>query len=224
MSAATFDNNAMPAIVLAGGRAQRMGGGDKCLRLLAGRPILARIVDNLRPQVGTILLNANGDPARFADFGLTVVPDDLPTHPGPLAGILAGLDWIAVHEPQTVFALSVSGDCPFLPANLAARIAARSTDDADIVLTESAGRVHPVIGLWRVDLRQDLRRALIEDGLRKVERFCDRHRWVAANFPVGLCDPFFNINTEEDLAAAERLLATSPPSEGNLVVKPEDGG
>lgn len=198
----------VPAILLAGGRGTRLGGGDKCLRDLGGRPLLARVIDSLRPQAGPFILNANGDPLRFAAFRLPVVPDDLPDHPGPLAGILAGLDWVAAHHPGGPFALSVSTDCPFLPADLVARLgAARAADDADIALAESGGRVHPVIGLWRVALRTDLRRALVQEGIRKVERFCDRHRTIRVNFAAQPSDPFFNVNTQADLAEAERLLA-----------------
>lgn len=197
-----------PAILLAGGRATRLGGGDKCLRPLAGRPILLRIIDILRPQVGPMLLNANGDPARFAAFGLPVAADDLPDHPGPLAGILAGLDWMAAKFPAAHFALSVSTDCPFLPADLVQRLdSALAAEDADIVLAASAGRVHPVIGLWRVTLRTDLRRALTSEGLRKVELFCDRHRTRHVSFPTTTVDPFLNLNTEADFAAAESHLA-----------------
>jgi molybdopterin-guanine dinucleotide biosynthesis protein A len=202
------DSSVIPAILLAGGRATRLGGGDKCLRELGGRPLLDRVMDVLRPQTGKLVLNANGDPARFAAFGLPVVADDLPDHPGPLAGILAGLDWVAAHHAESPFALSVSTDCPFLPADLVTRFAAaQAAGDADIVLAESLGRLHPVIGLWRVALRADLRHALTQEGIRKVERFCDRHRTVGVNFAADRCDPFFNVNTETDLAAAERLFA-----------------
>lgn len=197
----------LPAILLAGGRATRLGGGDKALRNLAGRPLLQHVIDAMRPQVGALLVNANGDPHRLAAFGLPVVQDDLPGHPGPLAGILAGLDWVAATLPATPFALSVSTDCPFLPPDLVSRLAAAAQDQVDILLAESGGRVHPVIGLWRVALRHDLRIAVAGEGLRKVERFCDRHRMRAVNFPAIPHDPFFNINTAEDLAAAERRLA-----------------
>ena len=207
-------NNALPpspvppAILLAGGRATRLGGGDKSLRNLKGQPLLQHVIRVLRPQAGALLINANGDPGRFEAFGLPVVQDDLPDYPGPLAGILVGLDWIAAHEPAAAFALSASTDCPFLPTDLIARlVAARAAEDADIVLAASNDRLHPVIGLWRVTLREDLRRALAAEGLRKVERFCDRHRMASVNFPVIPYDPFFNVNTVEDLATAEAMLA-----------------
>lgn len=201
----------IPVILLAGGRATRLGGGDKSLRRLGGRPLLQHVIDALRPQAGRLVLNANGDPARFAAFGLPVVADDLPDHPGPLAGILAGLDWVAANLPAAGWALSVSTDCPFLPHDLVARLA-EAAADADIVLAASSGRVHPVIGLWRVALRGNLRQALAEEDLRKVERFCDRHRTARVNFPAIPHDPFFNVNTAEDLATAESMLAGRLPS------------
>lgn len=205
----------IPAILLAGGQARRMGGGDKCLRLLGGRPILAHVIDRVRPQVAALVLNANGDPARFAAFDLPVVADDIDDQPGPLAGILAGLDWAALHMPEATYALSVSTDCPFLPKDLVVRLWAAVADGADIALAASIGRTHPVIALWRVALRQDLRHAVTVADVRKVERFCDRHRAVAVNFAgaenvsAGIIDPFFNANTPEDLAAAELLWAQS---------------
>lgn len=202
-----------PAILLAGGRASRLGGGDKCLRALGGRPILGHVIAALRPQTATMVLNANGDPARFAAFGLPVAADDLSDQPGPLAGILAGLDWVAEHESAAGFALSVSTDCPFLPPDLSARLLAVQVESgADIVAAASKGRLHPVIALWRVDLRHDLRQALVREEIRKVERFCDRHRLVRVNFDSARGDPFFNINTEADLAAAEAMLAAQSAS------------
>lgn len=207
------DTESVPAILLAGGRATRMGGGDKCLRPLGGRPILAHVIDVLGEQAGPLILNANGDPVRFAAFGLPVVADDLADHPGPLAGILAGLDWVAANHPASELALSVSTDCPFLPPDLVSRLgAALKAATADIALAESAGRVHPVIGLWRVDLRADLRRALTQENLRKVERFCDRHQTVRVNFPTDPVDPFFNINSAADLVAAEAFPACGAPA------------
>ncbi|WP_374650008.1 molybdenum cofactor guanylyltransferase MobA [Dongia sp.] len=203
---------AVPAILLAGGKASRMGGGDKCLRLLGGRPLLAHVIARLKAQTGEMAINANGDQTRFARFGLAVVADEIAGQPGPLAGILAGLDWAVRAWPGTDCILSVSTDCPFLPADLVARLAAGIRDGAEIAIAASNGRTHPVIGLWRVALRKDLRRALGLEGLRRVESYCDRHRTHIVNFPGvvnlpgGSVDPFFNANTPEDLALAESLL------------------
>ncbi len=209
----------IPAILLAGGKASRMGGGDKGLVRLAGRPLLAHVIDRLQAQVREIVINANGDPGRFVRFGVPVIPDAVAGQPGPLGGILAGLEWAAKERPGTPFILSCSCDCPFLPADLVARLADAIEAGADIAIAESNGRKHPVIGLWRVALRQDLRRAVALEGLRRVEAFCDRHRTAVANFPGsvnlpgGKVDPFFNANTPDDLALAENLLR-APASTG----------
>lgn len=205
----------IPGVLLAGGRASRMGGGDKSLRQLAGQSLLGHVIQRLKPQVRELVINANGDAGRFAAFGLPVVPDEVVGQPGPLAGILSGLDWAATERPGTEYLLSVSSDCPFLPLDLVARLAENFKGDADIAVAASNGRLHPVIGLWRVSLRQDLKRALDLENLRKVEAFCDRYRTQTVNFPStvnlpgGTADPFFNANTPEDLAIAEGLL-TAP--------------
>jgi molybdenum cofactor guanylyltransferase len=195
-------------VILAGGQSRRMGGGDKCLRLLGGRPLLAHIIERAAPQVAALVLNANGDPTRFQAFGLPVVADSVPDFAGPLAGILAGLDWAAAHAPQCSYIASFAGDAPFFPRDLVARcLAAIRADSADLACATSGGQAHPVFGLWRVDLRDDLRRALVEEQLHKVDRWTARYRLVQVDFPASPVDPFFNANRPEDLAAAERLLA-----------------
>ena len=194
-------------LILAGGLARRMGGGDKALLPLAGRPMLDHVVARLRGQCDGLLLNANGDPARFASFGLPVVADTVPDFAGPLAGILAGLDWLAVHRPQTPWLLSVAGDTPFLPADLAARLhATRAAAGMPLACAASAGRAHHAIGLWPVSLQEDLRRSLAA-GERKIGAWTGRHGVASAEWPAEPFDPFFNINTPEDLAEAERLAA-----------------
>lgn len=194
-------------LILAGGLARRMGGGDKALLPLAGRPMLDHVVARLRGQCDGLLLNANGDPARFEGFGLPVVADTVPDFAGPLAGILAGLDWLAVHRPQTPWLLSVAGDTPFLPADLAARLhAARAAAGTPLACAASAGWEHHAIGLWPVSLREDLRRSLLA-GERKIGAWTGRHGVATAEWPAEPFDPFFNINTPEDLAEAERLAA-----------------
>src|SRR5713101_3275936 len=170
-------------LLLAGGQSRRMGGGDKALRLLGGVPLLDRVIARLRPQVEALVLNANGDPARFASFGLPVVPDSVPDFAGPLAGVLAGLDWTASNHPDCRFIVSVATDTPFLPADLVASLAAGLEEaGADLACAASGGRGHPVFGLWPVRLREDLRRALIEEGVRKVDLWTARHRLVTASF------------------------------------------
>ena len=194
-------------LLLAGGQSRRMGGGDKTLSVLGGVSLLERVIERLRPQVDALVLNANGDPARFAEFALPVVADSVPDFAGPLAGVLAGLDWAAVHRPDSTFIASVATDAPFLPADLVARLTtARNAAGADLACASSAGRTHPVFGLWPLRLREDLRRAIVDDGIRKVDEWTARHRLVTVPFADRPIDPFFNANRPEDLEAAAELL------------------
>jgi molybdopterin-guanine dinucleotide biosynthesis protein A len=193
-------------LVLAGGLARRMGGGDKARIRIGGATILERVLARFQPQCAGVILNANGDPARFADTGLTVVRDSVPDFAGPLAGILAGLDWAAAHRPEVADVASVPGDCPFLPADLVERLhAARATAGVPLACARSGDWRHPVVGLWRVALRDDLRRVLVEEDLRKIEIWTARHGIAVADWPDAPVDPFFNVNTPEDAAAAERM-------------------
>ncbi len=195
-------------LVLAGGLARRMGGGDKARLRVGGATILDRVLARLKPQCAQLLLNANGDPARFADTGLPVVPDDVPDFPGPLAGILAGLDWAAAHAPELPDMVSVPGDCPFLPTDLVERLhATRAASGRPLACAKSGDWRHPVVGLWPVALRHDLRRALVVEDLRKIEVWNARHGVAIAEWPQTPIDPFFNVNTPEDLAAADRAAA-----------------
>jgi molybdopterin-guanine dinucleotide biosynthesis protein A len=195
-----------PGVLLAGGLARRMGGGDKPMRKIAGRTILDRVIARLEPQCDGLVLNANGDPARFASFGLPVIADTVGDFPGPLAGILAALDWTATHRPQVEFILSAAADCPFLPRDLMARLhRARIEENAQLAVAASAGRSHPVIGLWNVALREELRHALVVDDLRKIDRWTARYRLATVTWPAEPLDPFFNANTMDDIAEAERL-------------------
>jgi len=205
----TQDNAAqIPCVLLAGGLARRMGGGDKPMRAIGGRTILDRVIARLKPQCSDLILNANGDPARFAAFGLPVVPDSVADFPGPLAGILAGLDWVAANRPDAAWMLSAAGDCPFLPRDLVARLtAARATEGAELGVAASGGQSHPVIGLWKVALREELRHALTVEDIRRIDRFTARYPLATVSWPITPVDPFFNANTAEDLAEAERLAA-----------------
>ena len=198
-------------LILAGGLARRMGGGDKPRMRVGGQSILFRVIERLRPQCALLLLNANGDPRRFADTGLPVVADDIPDFAGPLAGILAGLDWAARHAPDIADVVSVPGDCPFLPRDLVARLhAARSKSGRPLACARSGDWRHPVIGLWPVALRGDLRHALTVEGLRKIELWTARHGVALADWPAQPFDPFFNVNTPEDAAEAERIALQHP--------------
>jgi molybdopterin-guanine dinucleotide biosynthesis protein A len=204
----TTEVSGVPGVVLAGGLARRMGGGDKPLREIGGQTILARVIERLEPQCESLILNANGDPLRFASFGLPVIADQVKNHPGPLAGILAALDWAAVNRPDAQWIFSVPGDCPFLPQDVVARLRqALRARGAEIAVAASRGRTHPVIGLWSVALREALRQALVVEGLRKVDAWIARHRVATVDWSAEPLDPFFNANTIVDLAEAERLAA-----------------
>jgi molybdopterin-guanine dinucleotide biosynthesis protein A len=193
-------------ILLAGGLASRMGGGDKALRKVGGATILARVIEILRPQCAGLVLNANGDPARLAEFGLPIVADDIAGFKGPLAGILAGLDWVAANRPGVSLALSAPTDTPFLPLDLVARLdAAQREQGADIACASSGGATHPVVAIWPVGIRAELRRALVIEDERKIDRFTKRYSVAAADWPCEPFDPFFNANEPGDLRAAEAI-------------------
>lgn len=204
-------------VILAGGLATRMGGGDKTLLSMGGESLLSRIIDRLEPQVAGLALNANGDASRFADTGLPVLPDSIEGFAGPLAGVLAGLDWAATQGADSI--VTVAGDTPFFPCDLVPRLLlaaegrphplalAATPRTGDEALKSGGKRVnrHPTFGLWPVALRDDLRAAL-GDGLRKVVAWTDVHGAGEALFPAEPFDPFFNVNTPDDLAHAEALL------------------
>jgi molybdopterin-guanine dinucleotide biosynthesis protein A len=196
----------IPGVLLAGGLARRMGGGDKPMRQIRGRTILERVIARLAPQCDGLILNANGDPERFAAFGMKVVPDSVAGFPGPLAGILAGLDWVAENRPEVSWVLSAAADCPFLPRDLVARLdQARIAQGAELAVAASDGQSHPVIGLWSVALREELRHALVVEDVRKIDRWTARYKLATVTWPTTPLDPFFNANTVEDVAEAERL-------------------
>ncbi len=191
-------------VILAGGLATRMGGGDKGLLPLGAGTILSHVIDRLGPQVTGLALNANGDPSRFADLDLPVLSDSVEGYAGPLAGVLAGLDWAAGQGATHI--VTAAADTPFLPADLVPRLLlAAEREGKPIALAKTENGRHPTFGLWPVALRDDLRGAL-GDGVRKVVLWTDRHGTASAEFEVDRFDPFFNVNTPEDLAEAERLL------------------
>jgi molybdopterin-guanine dinucleotide biosynthesis protein A len=195
-------------LVLAGGLARRMGGGDKARIEIGGVTILDRVLACLSAQCTGIIINANGDPQRFADTGLPVIADNVPGFAGPLAGILAGLDWLAAQSNGIEWMVSVPGDCPFLPDDLVQRLhAARRQLGAGVGLAcaRSGEWRHPVVGLWPLALRADLRKALVDEGLRKIEVWTARHGVAIADWSDQPIDPFFNVNTPEDAARAERV-------------------
>jgi molybdopterin-guanine dinucleotide biosynthesis protein A len=192
-------------LILAGGLARRMGGGDKTLIRVGGTTILERAIARVTPQCAGLVINANGDVSRFSRFGFPVVADDIEGFAGPLAGILAGLDWVAANAPASEWMLSVPGDCPFLPRDLVARLhAARLAKQLSLACARSGEWRHPVVGLWPIALRHDLRRAL-GAGLRKIEAWTETHGVALADWRAEPVDPFFNVNTPEDAAGAERM-------------------
>jgi molybdenum cofactor guanylyltransferase len=200
--------NNLPGVLLAGGLARRMGGGDKPMRQIGGRTILERVIARLKPQCSELILNANGDPGRFARFELPVISDTVENFPGPLAGILAALDWVATNRPDVSLVLSAAADCPFLPRDLVARLRqALSEQDAQLAVAASGGQSHPVIGLWSVALRDELRHALVQEDVRKIDRWTARYRLATVTWPTEPLDPFFNANTMDDITEADRLAA-----------------
>lgn len=195
-------------LILAGGAARRMGGGDKALLTLAGRPMVAHVIERAKGQVLGLALSASGDPARFAAFGLPVLADAIPGFAGPLAGILSGLEHWAGRSPDAQWMASFAIDTPLFPDDLVRRLAAAAAaEKMPLACVRSRGRTHPVFALWRIDLAGDLRRALVEEGVRKVETWTARHGVAIVDYDDGPLDPFFNVNTPDDLREAERLIA-----------------
>ncbi|WP_026299562.1 molybdenum cofactor guanylyltransferase MobA [Elioraea tepidiphila] len=203
----TTDHPPTLGVLLAGGLARRMGGGDKGLKRVGGETIIARVMERLRPQCAGLILNANGDPARLAFLGLPIVPDNVPGFAGPLAGVLAALDWSARERPDIGWVVSAPTDGPFLPRDLVARLhEARAAAGVPLACARSAGQAHPPIGLWPVALRGDLRHALVVETERKIDRWTARHGIAHADWAVDPVDPFFNANSPEDLAEAEAMI------------------
>ncbi|MBH61567.1 MAG: molybdenum cofactor guanylyltransferase MobA [Alphaproteobacteria bacterium] len=196
-------------VLLAGGQSRRMGGGDKCLRMLGGETILSRVIARASPQVETLVLNANGDPKRFSSFSLPIAPDVVAGFHGPLAGILTGLEWAAANVAGAQSIVTFPVDAPFFPVDLVSRFeAAVEGLTSCLVCASSAGRTHPVFGLWPLSLAGNLRTALVDDEMRKIDAWTALHDLVEVSFSAEPFDPFFNLNRPDDLAEAERLLDT----------------
>ncbi|MGH6920056.1 MAG: molybdenum cofactor guanylyltransferase MobA [Geminicoccaceae bacterium] len=206
MAALGDSGRTVVGVLLAGGQARRMGGGDKSLRHLGDRTILEHVIERARPQVAALVLNANGDPARFARFGLPVAADVVEGFAGPLAGVLTGMEWARANRPDCAWIASIATDTPFFPKDLVARMC-QAVEGAELACASSRGRANPVFGLWPVRLADDLRRAMVDEEIRKVDVWTARYRLVEVDFPAEPFDPFFNANRPEDLAEAERLLA-----------------
>ncbi|RDD71408.1 molybdenum cofactor guanylyltransferase MobA [Paracoccus versutus] len=199
--------SALPAVILAGGLSTRMGGGNKALRVLAGETLLSRVIARLSPQCGRLAINANGEPEQFAEYGLPVIADGIGGFAGPLAGVLAGMEWAAVEGADSV--VSVSVDTPFLPEDLVHRLreAAGRSGVAIAASPDDSGQLrdHPTCALWPVSLRGELHEAL-ESGLHRIGQFAAAHDPGRAVFDSRPLDPFLNLNTPEDLARAARLV------------------
>ena len=192
-------------VLLAGGLARRMGGGDKPLMTLGGKPLLDHVIERARPQVDALVLNANGNPARFETYGLPVVPDSVAGFAGPLAGVLAGMEWTRANRPDCPLIASFAADTPFFPSDLVARLVEALEAGADIACARSGGRDHPVFGLWPTALANDLRASLVDDGIRKIDAWTAKYRLGPVAYLDQPHDPFFNVNRPEDLARAEEI-------------------
>ncbi len=192
--------------LLAGGRSSRMGGGDKCLQKLCGQTLLSRVINRAKDQVGPMILNANGDPTRFSSYGIPVVPDVVSGFAGPLAGVLTGLEWAAEHVPDCEYVATFATDAPFFPSDLVEKLHNLIKFGAALVCATSNQHHHPVFGLWPVRERSALRDAMTEDHIRKVDVWTSRYKLGIVDFPIQPIDPFFNLNTPEDMARAEDFL------------------
>jgi len=199
--------NKVVGVLLAGGMARRMGGGDKCLKQLGGRALLSFSIDGAASQVGPLIINAAGDPARFKEFALPVVADVIDGFAGPLAGVLTGLEWAKAHAPDSQWVVTFPTDAPFFPDDLVVRLLAEiDSQGADMACALSNARTHPVFAAWPVSLAGDLRRAMEDEEMRKIDLWTARYNIVHVEWPVSPNDPFFNINRVEDLEQAENLL------------------
>lgn len=198
-------------VLLAGGLARRMGGGDKPLMMLGGKPLIDHVIARAKSQVDRLILNANGNPARFAPYDLPVVPDSVAGFAGPLAGVLAGMEWTRENRPECPLIATFAADTPFFPRDLVARLLGVLDAGADIACAQSGGRNHPVFGLWPTALANDLRASLVDDGVRKIDAWTAKYRIAPVMFADEPHDPFFNVNRPEDLARAEDILGTVAP-------------
>ncbi len=193
-------------VILAGGLSRRMGGNDKALVPLAGRTLLEHAIERIAPQCESVILNANGDPSRFGRMPIPVVPDSLPDHPGPLGGVLAALEWSAIHRPNIAWIVSAPADTPFIPRDLVLKLhEAQQESLKPIACAASGSQTHFAVGLWPISLRHDLRYSLVEKGMRSIRDWLNLHEHAEVSWPVAPIDPFFNINTPEDLGHAEIL-------------------
>ncbi len=195
------------SLVLAGGRSIRMGDRDKAFVELGGRSLLQHVLDRFAPQCEAVMISSNASPALFETLEASVLADCIGGFQGPLAGILTGLEWLAKYRPDIEWLASAPVDCPFLPSDLVAKLHSRAAcEGTQLAVASSGGRLHPVAALWHVSLCTDLRDALVTNGLRKAHGYLERHKFAEADFVCEPCDPFLNVNSEADIAMAERIL------------------
>lgn len=210
ISSGGISSGTTPVVILAGGQSRRMNNGDldganKALIELDGRPLLDHIIKRVEPQASTILINTNGDPNDYTQFGLPVIADTQKGFLGPLAGVLAGMHYLAKHHPETRHIVTIAADTPFFPTDLAQKLEAATKDEAMIAIAASKGRLHPVFGLWPIALANPLAKFLASGENAKVMAFVKKWNWVEVGFEFeGEFDPFFNINTPDDLLRAEQ--------------------
>jgi molybdopterin-guanine dinucleotide biosynthesis protein A len=194
-------------VILAGGRALRMGGVDKAFLELGGKTLIERAIVRAAPQTAELVINANGDPARFAAFGWPVIEDRIGGFLGPLAGILSGFEWMRANRPNARWLASFACDCPFFPTDMVARLIAKAQrENALVALAASGDHHHPVFAVWSATLPVTSQSALRDQGLRKMDDFVAGFPSTRVVFPSEPVDPFFNINTPDDLVRAEALM------------------
>ena len=195
-------------VLLAGGQALRMGGGDKGSILLGGRPMMEHIIERAQTQVTTMIINANGDVRRFQNYGLEVISDVIEGFAGPLAGVLTGMEWAEINAPKVEWVATFPSDAPYFPLDLVNRLTAAVVNgDAELACAYSNGWSHPVFGIWPVYLADHLRHAMVNEKVRKIDDWTARYKLVEVEFPTEPFDPFFNVNTPENLVEAEKILA-----------------
>ena len=193
-------------VILAGGLSRRMGGNEKSLMQLGGKAPIEWVAERLHPQVDALAINANGDPTRFAFLDRPVIADTVDGFVGPLAGALAGMRWAKQFEGMTHI-MTAAADTPFIPLDLVAQLQAAITEPDDVAMAASNGRIHPVFGLWPIHLADALEHFLVAEDKRKILEFANRYLLHEIVYDTGGGDPFFNINTPDDLAAAEAMVA-----------------
>lgn len=198
-------------VILAGGLARRMGGGDKSMLKLGGRRILDYVIESAQNQLHTVIINANGDPKRFAEFNLPVQADIVPDFAGPLAGVVSAMAWVKQNNSEATHIITLAADTPFFPHDYVARmLELMALKQQRLACASYQGRTQPVFGLWPVDLFDDLYIALVEDDVRKVDRFTAPYGVADVAFDELADNPFFNVNKPEDLDIGEQQLANRP--------------